>query len=74
MLVDHLKNLNGLTNPHDSLEKIQEAAKQSPAPLLIHQESDPVIRAARDYLTPNIDKIITNESSTYERLKNYITD
>ena len=54
-------------------KKIQEAAKQSPAPLLIHQESDPVIRAARDYLTPNIDKIITNESSTYERLKNYIS-
>ncbi|HJN37269.1 MAG TPA: Rne/Rng family ribonuclease [Gammaproteobacteria bacterium] len=52
--------------------KIKDAAKNSTAPRLIHQESDPVLRAARDYLTPNIDKIITNDSTTYDRLANYI--
>ena len=70
------KSLEELKWDYDTLlahwDKIKDAEKNSNQPQLIHQESEPVLRAARDYLTTNIDKIVVNEASTYERLSNYL--
>lgn len=53
-------------------EAIKKAAGERSAPFLIFQESDIVTRAIRDYLRPDIEEIIVEGQSAYERAKNYI--
>lgn len=48
-------------------DAIQQVATQRPAPFLIHQESDVIIRALRDHLRPNIGEIIIDEKEAYDR-------
>ena len=48
-------------------EAIQEVASERPAPFLIHQESDVIIRAIRDHLRPHIGEIVIDEKEAYER-------
>src|SRR5690606_38343252 len=43
-----------------------------PGPYLIHQESDVIIRAIRDYLRQDTEEIIIDEPTAYERARNYI--
>ncbi len=54
-------------------EAIKQAAIAKPGPYLIHQESDVVIRAVRDYLKHNISEIIIDDESTFNRVQNYIS-
>lgn len=51
---------------------IKHIAATHPAPILIHQESNAMIRALRDYLRQNIDDIIVNELEAYTEAKKYI--
>ncbi len=53
-------------------QAIQEAATQR-APFLIHQESDIVIRALRDYLRRDISEIIIDSPELYEKAKLHIS-
>lgn len=53
-------------------EAIKQAAIVKAGPYLIHQESDVVIRAIRDYLREDINEIIVDDPTAFERAKNYI--
>ncbi|VEI48576.1 ribonuclease E [Actinobacillus equuli] len=49
-------------------EAIKKAAESRPAPFLIHQESDVIVRAIRDYLRRDIGEIlIDNKKSSKKR-------
>jgi ribonuclease E len=51
---------------------IKEVAEQRPAPFLIYQESNIVIRAVRDYLRKDIDELLIDEASVYEEVLHHI--
>lgn len=51
---------------------IKQIATTHSAPLLIHQESNAMIRALRDYLRQDIDEIIVNELEAYTEARKYI--
>jgi ribonuclease E len=53
-------------------EVIKKASQDRQAPLLIHQESDVVIRAIRDYLRQDIKEIIIDDSKVFEKAYHYI--
>lgn len=53
-------------------EAIRKASANRSSPLLIHQESDVVIRGIRDYLRQDINKIIIDDESIFEKAKHYI--
>ncbi|WP_444998319.1 ribonuclease E [Aliikangiella sp. IMCC44359] len=51
---------------------IKKAAEERPAPFLIHQESDVIIRALRDYLRSDIGEIIVDKRDVFEKVKRQI--
>ena len=51
---------------------IRNAAKSKPAPFLIHQEGDIIIRSIRDNLKKEIDEILIDEQSAFVKAKNYL--
>jgi ribonuclease E len=51
---------------------ITQVAEQRPAPFLIYQESNIVIRAVRDYLRKDIDELLIDEASVYEEVLHHI--
>lgn len=51
---------------------IQEASLHRPAPFLIYQESDVVIRAIRDYLRPDVAEILVDTPEAFEKVRNHI--
>ncbi|MDP8079378.1 ribonuclease E [Phocoenobacter skyensis] len=53
-------------------EAIRKAAKSRPAPFLIHQESDVIVRAIRDYLRRDIGEILIDSKKIFEKAKNHI--
>ena len=53
-------------------EAIKQASKDSPAPFLIHQESDVIVRAIRDYLRRDIGEILIDNPKVYEKAKAHI--
>ena len=50
---------------------IKEAAQQ-PAPILIYQESDVIIRAVRDYLRQDIGEVLIDKNSAHEKALDFI--
>ncbi len=48
-------------------EAIQKASDENKAPILLHQESDVVSRAIRDYLREDIDEVLIDDESTYRK-------
>lgn len=54
-------------------EAIKQAAIAKPGPYLIHQESDVMIRAIRDYLRQDISEIIVDDPQAHEKAKQYIS-
>ncbi|HEY5603162.1 MAG TPA: Rne/Rng family ribonuclease [Gammaproteobacteria bacterium] len=58
-------DLNYLLQLWGSIEK---AGNERPAPFLIYQESNVIIRALRDYLRSDISEIIIDERETYNRV------
>ncbi|PLA75600.1 ribonuclease E/G [Hydrogenovibrio sp. SC-1] len=53
-------------------EAIQKASKENTAPFLIHQESDIVILAIRDYLRQDIGEIIIDDMPTYQKAREFV--
>lgn len=53
-------------------EAIQNAAKDKRGPFLIHQESDIVILAIRDYLRQDIGEIIIDDMETFHKARDFV--
>lgn len=53
-------------------QAIKTAFESRPAPFLIHQESDVVMRAIRDYLRKDIGEILVDNSDVFNRAKEQI--
>jgi ribonuclease E len=50
---------------------IQEKSQESPAPALIYQEHDLVIRSIRDYFTPDIQEVLVDHREVYRRARDF---
>ncbi|EKE72218.1 ribonuclease E [Gallaecimonas xiamenensis] len=53
-------------------QNIQEAAASRPAPFLIHQESNVIVRAIRDYLRRDVGEIVIDHNRVFEEVKSHI--
>lgn len=53
-------------------ETIQDESTKHPAPFLIYQESDVIMRSVRDYLRQDIEEILVDDRKTYERVLQYV--
>ena len=53
-------------------EAIKQASQNRPAPFLIHQESDVIVRAIRDYLRRDIGEILIDSPKVFEKAKEHI--
>ncbi len=51
---------------------IKQASESNPAPFLIHQESNVIVRAIRDYLRRDIGEILIDSNTIYERALEHI--
>ena len=70
------KNLDELKWDMDSLMRqwraIEAVSPSRPAPFLIYQEGDAVMRAIRDYLRQDIKEILVDTPEIFEKSKQYI--
>ncbi|MCE0494614.1 ribonuclease E [Vibrio salinus] len=62
-------DLNVLLNHWNA---IKQAANSNPAPFLIHQESNVIVRAIRDYLRRDIGEILIDSNTIYDRALSHI--
>ena len=62
-------DLNVLLNHWNA---IKDASNDNPAPFLIHQESNVIVRAIRDYLRRDIGEILIDSNTIFERAKQHI--
>ena len=53
-------------------DAIKQASQSRPAPFLIHQESDVIVRAIRDYLRRDIGEILIDSPKVFEKAKEHI--
>ncbi len=53
-------------------ESIEKAAEERPAPFLIYQESNVIIRALRDYLRSDIGEILIDDEDVYNRAREFM--
>ena len=53
-------------------EAISQAAGERKAPFLIHQESNVIIRAVRDYLRQDIGEVLIDSDGVYEDVLNFV--
>ena len=53
-------------------ESIRLTAESRPAPFLVHQESDVIVRAIRDYLRRDIGEILIDNPKIFEKAKEHI--
>ena len=51
---------------------IKDAADKKPAPFLIYQESNVIIRAIRDYLRQDIGEVLIDKTSVYEEALDFV--
>ncbi|MDR0218040.1 MAG: ribonuclease E [Enterobacteriaceae bacterium] len=54
-------------------DAIKKAANSHPAPFLIHQESNVIVRAFRDYLRPDIGEILIDNPKILDLARQHIT-
>ena len=70
------KSLEGMQWDLDYLmqlwQAIDKASAERPAPFLIYQESNLVVRAMRDYLRSDITEILIDNAEVYERAKRFM--
>lgn len=70
------KNLEELKWDMDSLMRqwraIEAVSSERPAPFLIYQEGDTIMRAIRDYLRQDIKEILVDTPELFEKSKQYI--
>ncbi|WP_303905827.1 ribonuclease E, partial [Thiohalomonas denitrificans] len=51
---------------------VEDAAEEKPAPFLIYQESNVVVRAIRDYFRSDIAEILIDDPETYEHARQFM--
>ncbi|USE34399.1 ribonuclease E [Endozoicomonas sp. SCSIO W0465] len=51
---------------------IKDAADKNPAPFLIYQESNVIIRAIRDYLRQDVGEVLIDKTSVYEEALDFV--
>ena len=51
---------------------IKDAADKNPAPLLIYQESNVIIRAIRDYLRQDVGEVLIDKTQVYEEALEFV--
>jgi ribonuclease E len=56
----------------DYWQRIETASQSRPAPFLIHQESNVIVRAIRDYLRRDIGEVLIDRPKTYESVRQRI--
>ena len=56
----------------DYWERIETASSSKPAPFLIHQESNVIVRAIRDYLRRDIGEVLIDRPKIFESVKQRI--
>ena len=56
----------------DYWKRVDQAATDRPAPFLIHQESNVIVRAIRDYLRRDIGEVLIDRPKTFESVKERI--
>lgn len=54
-------------------QAIEKAAKERPAPFLIHQESNVVFRAIRDYLRRDIGEVMIDNKKIYDQVREHVS-
>jgi ribonuclease G len=59
-----------LVTQWDAVSKRRNEVKSAPA--MLYEDLDITLRVARDYFTENVDKIIIDSQSEYERLRHFI--
>lgn len=52
---------------------IKEAAESRPAPFLIHQESNVIVRAIRDYLRRDVGEVLIDHAKIFEQAKQHVS-
>ncbi|MEW6991504.1 ribonuclease E [Colwelliaceae bacterium 6441] len=57
----------------DYWQRIENAAQSRPAPFLIHQESNVIVRAIRDYLRRDIGEVLIDRPKTFESVRERIS-
>ncbi|MCO4797608.1 MAG: ribonuclease E [Colwelliaceae bacterium] len=57
----------------DYWQRIETASQSRPAPFLIHQESNVIVRAIRDYLRRDIGEVLIDRPKTFESVKERIS-
>lgn len=53
-------------------EAIRKAAEERPAPFLIHQESNVIFRAIRDYLRRDIGEVLIDSKKVFEQVRDHV--
>ena len=53
-------------------ESISQAAESKPAPFLIHQESNVIVRAIRDYLRRDVGEILIDDKEVFDKALQHI--
>ena len=53
-------------------EEIAKAAETKPAPFLIHQESNVIVRAIRDYLRRDVGEILIDNKTVYDKALQHV--
>ncbi len=61
-----------LDNLRTNWEAIEAASKDRPSPFLVYQESDPVARSLRDYLSDDIGEVLCDDEAAYQRGQDYM--
>jgi len=51
---------------------ILETYKRSPAPALIHKDMNLVYKAARDFITPQIDRVLIDDAEEFEKVRDFL--
>jgi ribonuclease E len=67
------KSCSGISTTCSSLwEAIERSAREKPAPLLVFQESNVIIRALRDHLRGDIDEILIDHPGTFKLVTSFL--
>jgi ribonuclease E len=69
--VDLYRDLKSLAK---QWEQIDRGAQLGRAPTLLHREPDLIVRTIRDYLAPDIEKIVIDVEDEYEELKSWFEE
>ena len=51
---------------------ILESYKRAPAPSLIHKDMNLVFKAARDFITPEVDKVLIDNADDFEKVRDFM--